>query len=50
MGALDYSKKRAFISEPFTVSGDLKKDMERIKNFYKDKQGKYPRNFNREVL
>lgn len=50
MGALDYSKKQAFISSPFMVSGNIEKDMMKIRNFYKNIQGKYPQNFNREVI
>lgn len=49
MGALDYSKKQAIISSPLEVSGNLEKDMVKIRNFYKDIQGKHPQNFNREV-
>ena len=41
-GFLDYPKKIAGISEPQTMSGDPKFDMERIREFYKDITGRYP--------
>ena len=47
---LDYNKRTAGFGEPFYPSGDRKKDESIIKNFYKDKQGKYPDQFNLEAI
>lgn len=44
LGYLDYSKKIAGIGPVFYPTGDIEKDIIEIKNFYKDKKGKYPEN------
>jgi len=42
---LDYSKKLAVFGPAFMPSGDFKKDMEIVKDYYKDVVAKYPENF-----
>ena len=42
---LDYSKKLAVFGPAFMPSGDFKKDMEIVKDYYKDVVPKYPENF-----
>jgi 1-acyl-sn-glycerol-3-phosphate acyltransferase len=42
---LDYPSRRAGIGEPITLSGDVRADMDRIRAFYADKQGKHPERF-----
>ncbi len=42
---LDYSKKEAVFGPTFMPSGDYKKDMEVVKEYYKDVTPKYPENF-----
>ncbi len=39
---LDYGKKDAGLGLTFVPSGDVKTDMDRIREFYKDAQGKHP--------
>lgn len=41
-GAVDYAKKEAHLGLSFIPTGDVKKDMDRIREFYKGKQGKRP--------
>lgn len=41
---IDYSRKRMGIAEAFVPSGDIDADMDRIRAFYADKHGRYPRN------
>jgi len=41
-GYLDYSRKEACLGLSFVPTGDIKNDMERIREFYKGRQGKYP--------
>lgn len=45
MAYLDYARKRGGIGPAFVPSGDVRRDMERVRAFYADKQGKYPRAF-----
>ncbi len=42
---LDYSKKLAVFGPAFMPTGDFKKDMEIVKEYYKDVVPKYPENF-----
>ncbi|MCP3922347.1 MAG: glycerol acyltransferase [Desulfobacterales bacterium] len=42
LGYLDYETKTAGIGPFFHTTGDIKKDMVGIQNFYADKTGKYP--------
>ena len=42
---LDYAKKEAVLGPGFMPTGDFKKDMEIVKNHYKDVTPKYPENF-----
>jgi 1-acyl-sn-glycerol-3-phosphate acyltransferase len=39
---LDYARKRGGIGPTFMPTGDVAGDMEAIRAFYADKQGKYP--------
>lgn len=41
---LDYSKKRGGLGPVFMPSGDVRKDMDVIRAFYKGVRGKYPEN------
>ncbi len=42
---LDYSRKLAVFGPAFMPTGDYKKDMEIVKEYYKDAVPKYPENF-----
>ena len=42
LGYVDYEKKIGGIKMKFIPTGDVEKDLEEIKNFYKDYKGKYP--------
>lgn len=44
MGTLDFGKKEVLLGHAFMPSGDLQKDMEIIRTFFKDVQGKKPEN------
>jgi len=41
-GYLDFENKIVHVGVSFTPSGDVKKDMDIIRNFYKNIHGKYP--------
>jgi 1-acyl-sn-glycerol-3-phosphate acyltransferase len=41
-GYLDYGQKKACLGLSFIPSGEIKKDMDRIRKFYKNIQGKNP--------
>ena len=41
-GYPDFSRKEACIGLSFVPTGDIKNDMERIREFYEGRQGKYP--------
>lgn len=43
-GYLDYRRKVACLGLSFVPTGEVKKDMDRIRDFYKDIEGKYPEN------
>ncbi len=43
MVALDYSKKNVVIATPFFPTGNLEKDLEFMKSFYRLYKGKYPK-------
>ena len=43
--ALDYGKKTIVATKTIIPSGDLDKDMDEIKQYYKDFKGKYPEKF-----
>jgi 1-acyl-sn-glycerol-3-phosphate acyltransferase len=45
MSYLDYAKKRGGIGPAFMPTGDVARDMETVRAFYADKQGKYPDSF-----
>jgi 1-acyl-sn-glycerol-3-phosphate acyltransferase len=42
LGYLDYATRTGGFGPSFVLTGDLKKDMDVIREFYKDKKGKYP--------
>jgi 1-acyl-sn-glycerol-3-phosphate acyltransferase len=44
LGYLDYKKKEAGIGDVFIPTGDVDADIEKIKDFYRTKSGKYPEN------
>lgn len=44
LGFLNYKEKHAGIGPVITPSGDLEKDIEQIKDFYRPLSGKYPEN------
>lgn len=50
MGYLDYAKKQAGFGDILYPSGDIEKDMEKIKAFYKNISGKIPELFNVEGI
>jgi 1-acyl-sn-glycerol-3-phosphate acyltransferase len=43
MAAFDYKRKTVFISEPFFPTGRLADDMKAILDFYRGKEGKFPK-------
>ncbi len=45
-GYLDYKTKTGGMGLMFYPSGDYEADLKKIQDFYKDKQAKYPENFN----
>ncbi|MBV1879733.1 MAG: 1-acyl-sn-glycerol-3-phosphate acyltransferase [Pseudomonadales bacterium] len=49
-GYLDYAQKEAGLGPVFYLSGDLEKDMDKIRGFYADKKGKYPEKSSRILL
>jgi 1-acyl-sn-glycerol-3-phosphate acyltransferase len=42
---IDYEKKEAGISSNYYPTGNTKRDIEEIKQFYKDVQGRHPKKF-----
>lgn len=49
-GYLDYKNKRAGFGPPIFVTGNKEKDMETVRNFYKDITAKHPELFNPEGI
>ena len=45
LGKMNYEKKVAIIGQSFIPSGNIQKDFETIREFYKDATGKNPENF-----
>ncbi|MFH1004610.1 MAG: 1-acyl-sn-glycerol-3-phosphate acyltransferase [Bacteroidota bacterium] len=45
LGKIDYKKKCAFIGTSFIPTGDIQKDFEIIREYYKDASPKNPKNF-----
>lgn len=41
-GYLDYPSKEAGLGEAFDLTGDIKADMDKIREFYESKTGRYP--------
>lgn len=50
LGYLDYKQKIAGIGKLFMLSGEFKKDMQIIEDFYKDKSAKYPNMYNKKIF
>lgn len=50
MGMLDYGTKSAKLSEPFIPTGDIEKDFELFRAFFKDAQGKNPEGFSVDAI
>ena len=48
LGKINFGTKTAFIGDSFIPSGDIQKDFEIIREFYKDAIGKNPENFDWE--
>ena len=42
---IDYKRKLIECTQSFTPTGDVENDMQQIKLYFKDYQGKYPENF-----
>ena len=42
LGYLDYARREGGIGAPFLPTGDLRADMDHIRAFYADKQGRHP--------
>ena len=47
---LDYEKRRACFGPTFYLTGDISADMDRVRRFYLDAQGKHPERFTFPVL
>ncbi len=45
LGVLDYGKKAISITDVFNATGDVDKDLDTIKSYYKGAQGRYPDKF-----
>lgn len=45
LGFLDYGRKRGGFGEEFIPTGNIKADMDRIRDFYEGKVGRYPEHF-----
>jgi hypothetical protein len=45
LGLLDYQKKVGGLFEAVYTTSDLKADMDKIRNFYRNASGKYPQHF-----
>jgi len=45
LASIDYAKKEVAIKKNFYPTGDVKSDVDEIKNYYKDIQAKYPERF-----
>lgn len=50
LGFLDYGKKEAGLGNMFYPSGDYKKDMKLVHEFYRNKTGKHPEKFNLSAI
>ena len=47
--AFDYSRKEIVIGEPLFPSDSMENDFRKMEDFYSDKEGKIPQNFNYEI-
>ena len=45
LGYLDYARRRGGFGPSLFATGDVRKDMDQIREFYADKTGKYPEQF-----
>ena len=50
MGFVDFKKKEVGFGPLFYLSGDLKKDMIQIQEFYKNKTPKFPEKYNPKIF
>ena len=50
MGYLDYARKRGGFGSALFPTGDIRADMDEIRDFYEDIVGKYPESFGRPQL
>jgi 1-acyl-sn-glycerol-3-phosphate acyltransferase len=49
-GYLDYKKKEGVFGLPIYPTGNVEEDLMKLKNFFAEKTGKYPENFNLEAI
>jgi 1-acyl-sn-glycerol-3-phosphate acyltransferase len=49
-GYLDYKKKEGGFGLPIYPTGNVEEDLLKLKNFFAEKTGKYPENFNLEAI
>lgn len=49
-GKLNYKTRQAILGNPFMPSGDIQKDFELLREFYRDAVGKNPENFSVEAI
>ena len=50
LGYLDYKKKIAGVGDVYRLTGDFEVDMQKIEDFYKDIEGKYPEFYNKKIF
>jgi hypothetical protein len=50
LGKINYGNKMAIIADSFIPSGDIEKDFEIIREFFKDVVGRNPENFSVEAI
>ena len=48
LGKFDFKEKYIYVTDEFTISGDVERDMQRIKDYYKDANACYPEKFTTE--
>lgn len=49
LGYIDYKNKTAGLKQGFLPTGNFEEDMKRIQDFYLDKSGKFPENYNTNI-
>jgi len=50
LGFLDYKKKVAGVGDLIHLTGDFEVDMTKFQDFYKDIEGKFPENYNKNIF